>query len=87
MCIRDSASDIHMGSTKFLEKDWDRMMEWMNSEHNVAKNIKYLVLSGDCVDGVGIYPGQDNELAIKDLYGQYTKIICTINFQKYQIVP
>lgn len=65
------ASDIHMGSTKFLEKDWDRMMEWLNSEHHVAKNIKYLVLSGDVVDGVGVYPGHERNLTMLDVYDQY----------------
>jgi DNA polymerase II small subunit len=65
------ASDIHMGSTKFLEKDWDRMVEWMNSEHHVAKNIKYLVLSGDIVDGVGVYPGHERNITMLDVYDQY----------------
>jgi DNA polymerase II small subunit len=65
------ASDIHMGSTKFLEKDWDRMMEWMNSEHHVAKNIKYFVLSGDIVDGVGVYPGHERNITMLDVYDQY----------------
>jgi DNA polymerase II small subunit len=48
------------------------MIQWFNNDP-LARTIKYLVLSGDCVDGVGIYPGQDKELAIKDLYGQYTR--------------
>lgn len=65
------ASDIHMGSTKFLEKDWDRMVEWMNSEHHVAKNIKYFVLSGDIVDGVGVYPGHEKNITMLDVYDQY----------------
>ena len=39
----------------------------------MARTIKYLILSGDCVDGVGIYPGQDKELAIPDLFDQYTR--------------
>jgi DNA polymerase II small subunit len=65
------ASDIHMGSTKFLEKDWDKMMDWLNSEYYVAKNIKYLVLSGDIVDGVGVYPGHERNLTMLDVYDQY----------------
>lgn len=47
-------SDIHMGSKHFLEHTWDKMVKWLN-EDKLAKNIKYLVLSGDCVDGVGVY--------------------------------
>jgi len=65
-------SDIHVGSKTFLEAQWHKMVSWFHRDP-LAKTIKYLVLSGDCVDGVGIYPGQDKELAIKDLYGQYTR--------------
>ncbi|MDP6870366.1 MAG: DNA-directed DNA polymerase II small subunit [Candidatus Poseidoniaceae archaeon] len=65
-------SDIHVGSKTFLEAQWMKMAKWFNTDP-LARTIKYLVLSGDCVDGVGIYPGQDKELAIKDLYGQYSR--------------
>jgi DNA polymerase II small subunit len=36
--------------------------------------VKYFVLSGDGVDGVGIYPGQERHLAIKDLFNQYGEL-------------
>ncbi|MAK78160.1 MAG: hypothetical protein CL992_02675, partial [Euryarchaeota archaeon] len=65
-------SDIHVGSKTFLEAQWHKMVDWFHKDP-LARTIKYLILSGDCVDGVGIYPGQDKELAIKDLYGQYTR--------------
>ena len=65
-------SDIHVGSKTFLEAQWHKMVQWFNTDP-LARTIKYLILSGDCVDGVGIYPGQDKELSIKDLYGQYTR--------------
>ena len=65
------ASDLHIGSTKFLEKDWDRCLDWLNSDHHVAHNIKYLVLSGDVVDGVGVYPGHEKNLTMLDVYDQY----------------
>ena len=65
------ASDIHMGSKEFLEKDWDKMMKWMNSDDETARNIKYFVLSGDVVDGIGVYPGHDKNLSIHDVYDQY----------------
>ena len=41
-------------------------------EDLLGHTIKYLILSGDVVDGVGIYPNQDKELAITDLYHQYS---------------
>lgn len=65
------ASDIHMGSKYFLEKEWDKMVGWLNSDYHVAKNIKYLVLSGDIVDGVGVYPGHENNITMLDVYDQY----------------
>ena len=38
-----------------------------------AKRIKYIFICGDVVDGVGIYPGQEKDLRIKDVYKQYEK--------------
>jgi DNA polymerase II small subunit len=63
-------SDLHMGSKYFLEDTWNKMVKWLN-EDKLAKNIKYLVLSGDCVDGAGVYPGQEKNLIISDVYEQY----------------
>ena len=63
-------SDVHVGSKTFLEPQWEKMINWFKNDP-LAKNIKYFVLSGDGVDGVGIYPGQDRHLAITDLFQQY----------------
>ena len=60
-------SDIHIGSDTFLQKDWDRMIEWLKHDDEV----QYIILPGDVVDGIGVYPGQDKELYIKDIYEQY----------------
>ncbi len=65
-------SDIHVGSKTFLEAQWHKMVRWFHSDP-LAKTIKYLILSGDCVDGVGIYPDQNKELAIPDLFKQYSE--------------
>ena len=63
-------SDVHVGSKTFLEPQWEKMSHWFKTDP-LAKTIKYFVLSGDGVDGVGIYPGQDRHLAITDLFKQY----------------
>ena len=63
-------SDVHMGSKYFLEETWDKMMHWLNTAP-LAKNIKYLVLSGDTVDGAGVYPDQNKNLSIQNVYDQY----------------
>ncbi len=64
-------SDIHVGSNTFLEEKWAKLTAWMAGEDEVARSLRYLVVSGDVVDGIGVYPRQDEELAIDDIYGQY----------------
>ncbi len=70
-------SDIHVGSDTFLDENWKGMLSWLNGqsgskrERDMAGRIKYLVIPGDLVDGVGIYPGQQEELTIPDIYDQY----------------
>jgi len=63
-------SDIHVGSTTFLPDHWVRFTKWLRKDA-VAKDIKYIVMPGDLVDGIGIYPGQEEELLIEDVYDQY----------------
>jgi len=74
-------SDIHVGSNKFCEKAFERFLEWLNGEVNNKKEeelvsrVKYLIIAGDVVDGIGIYPGQYNELAIPDIFDQYEALV------------
>ena len=69
--------DIHMGSTVFLEKEFKKFLYWLNGQSgnqfqkNIASKIKYLFIAGDLVDGVGIYPGQEDDLHITDIKKQY----------------
>jgi DNA polymerase II small subunit len=37
----------------------------------IAGHVKYLLIAGDLVDGIGIYPNQVKELIIKDVHKQY----------------
>ncbi|MCL5100358.1 MAG: DNA-directed DNA polymerase II small subunit [Candidatus Marsarchaeota archaeon] len=71
-------SDVHIGSKLFLEKQFGRFIEWLNGNIDVKKklagSIKYLVISGDLVDGIGVYPEQDKELSIPDIYKQYSML-------------
>ena len=60
-------SDIHVGSKTFLEDAWLRFVDWLGD------GIDYLVVAGDVVDGIGVFPGQDRELAILDIYEQYAR--------------
>ncbi len=69
-------SDVHVGSKLFLEKRFEKMLEWLNGgvdvKRDLASKVKYLVISGDLVDGIGVYPNQDKELEIVDVYKQYS---------------
>ncbi len=70
-------SDLHVGSSKFLPQDFDKFLKWIKGEagneqqRNIAKNVQCIFIAGDLVDGCGIYPEQDKELEIKDIYDQY----------------
>jgi len=70
-------SDIHVGSNMFLDKEFSDVISWFSGEFgdeqqkDIASKIKYIIITGDVVDGVGIYPQQDRELHIKDIYEQY----------------
>jgi DNA polymerase II small subunit len=70
-------SDLHVGSKMFMEKTFQRFIQWLkghagvNSLKDIASHVKYVIIAGDIVDGVGIYPQQIEELKIKDVYKQY----------------
>lgn len=62
-------SDVHVGSQEFLADAWNRFATWLHTPE--AHDVEYLVIAGDMVEGVGVYPGQDDELDIIDIYDQY----------------
>ncbi len=62
-------SDIHVGSEEFLADAWETFADWLHSEE--AEAVEYLLIAGDMVEGVGVYPNQDDELSIVDIYDQY----------------
>ncbi len=66
--------DIHVGSTSFMKDSWDRFNTWINSDDKMAREIKYLVIPGDLIDGIGIYPNQRDDLEIHDIYEQYREV-------------
>ncbi|MFP4001251.1 MAG: DNA-directed DNA polymerase II small subunit [Candidatus Natronoplasma sp.] len=64
--------DIHVGSEKFMKERWRDFVSWINSAKD-AKNIRYLLIPGDLIDGIGIFPNQEEELNIIDINEQYRK--------------
>jgi DNA polymerase II small subunit len=79
-------SDVQIGSKKFLRKSFMKFIKWINGNEGTLKQkkealkIKYLFVVGDVVDGVGIYPGQESDLEIKDISDQYSE--CAKLFSK-----
>jgi len=64
------AGDVHMGSNTFLKDQWNDFLGWLKTSAE-ARDVKYLIMPGDLVDGIGIYPDQEDELLIDDIYKQY----------------
>lgn len=80
--------DLHFGAKLFLRKEFERLIKWFNSEIGdeqqrlIASKVNYLFIIGDLVEGVGIYPNQEADLEIPDIYMQYHE------FSKYlKMIP
>jgi DNA polymerase II small subunit len=69
--------DIHIGSKYFRADLFDKFIRWMNQDlgpkpsRDLASQVKYLVIAGDLVDGIGVYPEQLDELTIINQKAQY----------------
>jgi DNA polymerase II small subunit len=70
-------SDLHVGSNKFNKDAFKRFILWLNGKYGndamreIAGRVKYVLIAGDIVDGVGVYPNQNKELLVKDVHRQY----------------
>ena len=73
MCI----SDIHLGSKEFLKPIWDRMVDFLHGrlgnerQCQLASEIKYILIAGDAIDGIGVYPNQEEDLLYDSIHQQY----------------
>ena len=68
-------SDLHIGSMYFMEKELNDFLSWLSSPDPVARRIRFVLVCGDVVDGVGIYPNQDKELDLVDINEQLKKTV------------
>lgn len=72
-------ADFHIGSTEFLEEELKKFLSWIKGESGneqqkaIAKKVKYIFIIGDLVSGAGIYPKQEDDLIITDVYEQFKK--------------
>lgn len=67
-------SDLHIGSKYFMEEEFLRFVLWISSPDPVARKIRFILIAGDLVDGVGIYPNQDKELIYQTIEQQLQKV-------------
>jgi len=68
-------SDLHVGSKYFMAEAWQSFLRWLGGEDEdpsgLSSQVRYIVIAGDLVDGIGIYPGQEKDLELDDIYSQY----------------
>lgn len=71
-------SDVHVGSKLFAAEPMEKFIRWINGEFeeysDIAKAVKFIVITGDLVDGIGVYPNQEGELVITSLQEQYEQL-------------
>ncbi|MGM5484005.1 MAG: metallophosphoesterase [Nanobdellota archaeon] len=69
--------DMQIGTNIFYYKEFQNFINWLSgkktpSAHkNIIKKIKYLIIPGDIIEGVGIFPGQEDELVATSAKEQY----------------
>ena len=67
-------SDLHIGSKMFLHEDFQRFIMWLNGklgDLDIVSRIRYVIIAGDVIDGIGVYPGQEYQLVERNLKKQY----------------
>ena len=62
-------SDIHVGSKYFNETKLLNTIDYINKSE-----VDAVLIAGDIVDGIGIYPEQEKDLAINSFHKQYEKL-------------
>lgn len=70
-------SDLHIGSRSFLIEPWARLVDFLHGRGphaELAEGLEHVVIAGDLVDGIGIYPNQERDLAIPDVVEQYAEL-------------
>lgn len=70
-------SDLHVGSRSFLSDNWGHLVDFLagrGPHGELSSTIQYVVVAGDLVDGIGVYPHQEQDLAIADVVEQYAEL-------------
>jgi DNA polymerase II small subunit len=70
-------SDLHLGSKAFLTESWQELVAFLREQGpapELAREVAHVVIAGDLVDGIGIYPNQEPDLALHDIFDQYAEL-------------
>lgn len=67
-------SDLHIGSKYFMEEELIEFISWLSSPDPIARKVRFILIDGDVLDGIGIYPNQDKELLYKTTEAQLEKL-------------
>ncbi|MFH1072131.1 MAG: metallophosphoesterase [Nanoarchaeota archaeon] len=79
--------DLHVGSKYFLKGAFERFLNWIagkagnDEQKRLASLVKYIIIVGDLVEGIGVYPSQEDDLEIlsmKDQYAEFSRLIARI---------
>jgi DNA polymerase II small subunit len=88
-------SDIHFGNREYMKREFDGFLAWLRGEagtpemRRIAAKTHYVIIPGDVIEGVGIYPSQEKDLCIPDIYDQYTycdDVLSQIPEEKHVII-
>jgi DNA polymerase II small subunit len=69
--------DVHAGAKLFMKDEFEKFLLWLSGrmgtaeQKRIAEKVGYVIFTGDLVEGVGIYPDQDQDLLIPDIRAQY----------------
>ncbi|MFW5704809.1 MAG: metallophosphoesterase, partial [Nanoarchaeota archaeon] len=70
-------SDLHFGAKVFVDEAFERFLDWINGRTNsdklnrIASKVKYILIPGDIIEGIGIYPGQGADSRVLSAELQY----------------
>lgn len=70
-------SDIHFGAKVFVDEAFQKFIDFLNGEttneklNKIAKKVKHIIVGGDVIEGIGIYPNQGKDARILSTELQY----------------
>ncbi|MEM4591589.1 MAG: hypothetical protein QW555_07155, partial [Nitrososphaerota archaeon] len=64
-------SDIHVGSRRHAAEKFRELIDWLRGSENEAEKTVLMIINGDLVDGVYVYPGQESELSLMSYADQF----------------